>query len=867
MCHGRPRSSSATSPDSTEDTTPRPSISSLRSRFEGLAAGTSEPKAGGGDARRTSSAGGRKPNGNVDAVRGAPVSQTPPVVVTSPRFAVPVTKLNQQMSQVSRISKSRQPNSPPSPPSDPSAIASDPLPVPHPPGSRPGEARRPVIVSTPASPARMSESSSLPNPMIIPASLRDSSSSSAAPSNSPVLGASPVLLSPKPARRTAPAVPPKMRSPFSTPNGSDDGADTSYRDQVASVTALRKRFSASPSPEAESSTAHRSSITLSQGPSVVDSVDRLAPTAMARQLSVPSFERKSFRGAAPPADDSSLLPSSDAKSPGIIGERTTARNPPPPPPPLSRSASPGPSQTKSDRNKSSTGGSPTAGSFPSNAKFPAELAPQDETNPGPPSLPVRKSASSTPDPGFSTSLPTLPGPRPKVSPSTPILRGPSAESAIRAPPLPDRARAHSIGKIGDPRSPHIPPKLPSRTATVAIPASDPAHAPASSMPSSIPISPDRTRDLENGYQPLRPPVRSTTIGVVASPPRRADTRNTGMSSDDEDEEDTLAAGHTTAAKRLHEDYPDSTHANRRHPRFIPDVRISSMHHVNSFAVFGRYVCTGAHHVRVYDTQMSDRPLFTVDLKDVGLEFRIKEPRVTAMCFRPVSLPADEGRYLWCGTKDGHLWELDIRTGTVTDRRSFVHGATVVSILRHQKWLITVDENGKVHIFEMPPTAKGGIAEDASSVPQTYRTIRITEKFTFVKMIRGKLWTSSAPASRSTTNTSSRGATIRVYDLFTQEPVPPSQSMFTSEWTGAVTSGTILPLKPDVVYIGHEGGFVSVWSADYINCLQVLKTSTTDILSLEGVGERLWVGNRKGQIHVYDVNEKPWRTTNIWTAHP
>jgi hypothetical protein len=92
-------------------------------------------------------------------------------------------------------------------------------------------------------------------------------------------------------------------------------------------------------------------------------------------------------------------------------------------------------------------------------------------------------------------------------------------------------------------------------------------------------------------------------------------------------------------------------------------------------------------------------------------------------------------------------------------------------------------------------------------------------------------------------------------------------MFTSEWTGAVTSATIMPFRQDVVYLGHEGGFVSIWSAADLTCLQVLKISASDILALEGVGERLWAGNRKGQIHVYNIDEKPWQVTNVWTAHP
>jgi hypothetical protein len=39
------------------------------------------------------------------------------------------------------------------------------------------------------------------------------------------------------------------------------------------------------------------------------------------------------------------------------------------------------------------------------------------------------------------------------------------------------------------------------------------------------------------------------------------------------------------------------------------------------------------------------------------------------------------------------------------------------------------------------------------------------------------------------------------------------------------------------------------------------------LSLEGVGERLWAGGRKGMISAYDVVPRPWLVTNAWNAHP
>jgi WD40 repeat protein len=232
--------------------------------------------------------------------------------------------------------------------------------------------------------------------------------------------------------------------------------------------------------------------------------------------------------------------------------------------------------------------------------------------------------------------------------------------------------------------------------------------------------------------------------------------------------------------------------------------------------------------------------------------------VTAMCFRPANNDADEGRYLWCGTKDGHLWELDIKTGDITDTRAFVHSSAVSHIFRYKSWIMSLEEGGKLHVFEV---------QENRRIPQC-RTIRVQERFNFAKLIGGRLWTSTGPATRSTTNAAaSRGPTIRVYD-----PCAPGNTLsagttvWPSEWTGAVTSATCMPMHPGTVYLGHEGGYVSVWDAEQLQCLQVFKISANDILALEGVGERLWAAGRKGMISVYDVSERPWRTTNVWTAH-
>jgi WD40 repeat protein len=262
--------------------------------------------------------------------------------------------------------------------------------------------------------------------------------------------------------------------------------------------------------------------------------------------------------------------------------------------------------------------------------------------------------------------------------------------------------------------------------------------------------------------------------------------------------------------------------------------------------------------------MSEQPLFVVDLRETGLEFRVKEPKVTALCFRPaVHEGPDEGRYLWCGTKDGHLWELDLKTGEITDTKAFAHASGITHLFRYKTHMLSMDEGGKAHVFDVcSPDA------DARRIPNPVRTLRTSDKQTFVKVIAGQLWTASSPAHRSTTNSASRGPTIRVYDPFSAAGAanPTGKTLFTNEWTGAVTSASLLPFDPSLIDLGHEGGFVSIWNAETFACTLVLKISNSDVLSLEGVGDRLWVGGRKGTINVYNVKTRPWTATNSWTAH-
>ncbi|WVF72695.1 hypothetical protein IAT40_007513 [Kwoniella sp. CBS 6097] len=911
--------------DGDQDEVPR-SIASLRSRFENLAAGNANINGNlngngngnlglginsGGAGAKLISGGAMKrsftPSGSVDLGRGksgemdgsqaeSKLFQTRPTTPV-PRASEPLTPSTSTTSTKSTTTSPPQPHSaripPPGRPTTP----------------KPGFQPQPSSSNTTTTTTILSSAALAPSA----SASSDITSNHLTPSHTPL--ASPSLssvstttmpISPKPVgRRPAPAVPSKPSSVTATPTGSDDGVadtetpiavsvndtngvendDPKEEEHIPSVKSLRERFSQPSQADASSSSTYTA---LPRSISADTQPAKPATTLMTtKQVSAPVIKRTSTDGKttmpiplSPAPESQNELVRSPSPSPSLIAESSTSalkdHRPAPPPPPISRSGSPAPpppNRASKPPPRNSPSPTPPPSRSTSSPGVPQQQQP-DSAHPTPPQLPQRRPtivSSEALDLGSNNAPPPppLPGNKPIFSPPLAIEPSSSTDGGPGPPPLPNRSRANTISKpeveTVPPSSPAPPPpRLPARHATISAPG---MTAPP---PPMHPSSPSRSRENTNDILPP-PPLRSALMhsaSISSSPPRKR-TSSSGAGDkeaevysedeDDEPDETTPIAGLSSAAKRMLEDFPDATEANRRPPNFTPDVRIKDCHHISAFAMFGRHVCTGAHHVRIYDTQLSDHPISVVDLKETGLDHKQKDPRVTAMCFRPGATLAEEGRYLWCGTKDGHLWELDITTGSVSNTRSFAHTSSIAHIFRHQKMLLSLDEMGKLLVYEV------GDVEGKS--PTLVRTLRVMEKFTFAKMLCGKLWTSSGPATRSTTSaTTSKGPTIRIYDPCAPGSMPPAKVLFTTEWTGQVTSATYIPLKPDTIYLGHEGGFVSLWDARELTCTQVLKISTTDILALEGVGDRLWAGNRKGQISVYDVEERPWRTINVWTGH-
>ncbi|KAJ7174548.1 Endonuclease/exonuclease/phosphatase [Mycena filopes] len=460
----------------------------------------------------------------------------------------------------------------------------------------------------------------------------------------------------------------------------------------------------------------------------------------------------------------------------------------------------------------------------------------------PPSLPPRqhtfphhqRGSSSQTSSESDLAAPRVPPPRP------PPRQKVDTHPTLIPPPLP--VRRNTLPPTED--LPPGPPPLPTRP-VIAIPDLD------IPSPASAPSTAERKMFGSSRLPP--PPTRTIALGEKLPPARRPPS----PSSDEE-----------SADEAPTPDLPDSSRSSRRPPLLSfrtgyvgpSEPKITVPAHNGHVIVSGTSIVVATHHhVKIYDVSQSDVPVFSLDKREVGHGYGVKELRVSSMEYRPCGNPADRGCLLWIGTKDGHLVELDVRTGCVTAAKLAAHIHPIVRIFRHGRSMVTLDDAGKTLLFA--PESDGADIQLAFTPP---RVARVTEKQDFAKMVGGKLWTA--------TRTELHGAriqTIRVFDLFV--PGAPGRAVAPLEAVGAITDATMLPTNPGIVYVGHEAGAVSLWTiaedGGWPRCIEVVRVSTSDVLCVEGVNNRLWAGGRGGVISAYDVSVKPWQVTNAWMAHP
>ncbi|SPO28411.1 uncharacterized protein UTRI_04808 [Ustilago trichophora] len=556
---------------------------------------------------------------------------------------------------------------------------------------------------------------------------------------------------------------------------------------------------------------------------------------------------------------------------------------------------------------SDTGSAPAVPARPIDTSFIALSPPDASLSLSPPPLPSRESDSASQQRRRLSAS--------KSTGSLPLLSSVLAEAEAELPPLPARRPGGGEANEAQNGSSIMPP--PQRSAPpVSITGTPHRSQTITARSKPIPVSSialkhtPHTRSLSPGdidlaSSVLPPPIRNasntSSIGrSFGSSVFRSNGPGTD-SSDDEDDADTASSFSPSSSyktpiglRRAHpaadmtpSGLPDTSHANRRAPKFSPDCCTSSKQGFQCFAVCGHTVVTGSgDKVKVYRVGESASGVGE-KLCTVG-EHLSKEVKLTALEFRPPNhsvspIPAigrrshgetaDEGRYLWCGTKDGHIWELDIAEAQVVYSRQNVHSDPIQLLKRVGNKMLSLDEGGKISIWlpsADPDPAIAGLR--LSNQPITQRIAM--EKGSHACIVGQQLWVATGPSAQRNAKdyAGSKGPRIRIYNPFADDKpfnalskaitIPPDMA----EGVGVVTGGAVIPSRPNYVYFGHDSGHVSIWSRQTYECVGVRKLGPHGLTAVAGVVKYLWVATRAGTISVFDTETAPWRALKIWTAH-
>ncbi|TLD35630.1 DNase I-like protein [Venturia nashicola] len=372
------------------------------------------------------------------------------------------------------------------------------------------------------------------------------------------------------------------------------------------------------------------------------------------------------------------------------------------------------------------------------------------------------------------------------------------------------------------------------------------------------LATSRTSVADVNSRFLPPPKRTQTFGQITTsqgnaPPlparqsmdqaRRPEVSSRGERlvadsvDDSEDEEADLPIGHGVTLA----DYPDSSQANRRPPRFGKRPHdISTKYETKLFAICGEYVCTSGFITRAWSL-LTGEQLMSITHGEMT--------KVTALAFKPATAVEDEGQRIWLGTQAGELLEIDIPTGTAVYLKANAHGkCQITKIYRQASEMWSLDEDGKLMIW---PAGLDGLPSLALSPI----VCRVSKGGSFSIIVGRQLWIAY-------------GREIMVYEQNTAARTAAQvlDKPLVQANVGDVTAGSMVASQPDRIYFGHIDGKVTIYSTQDYACLGIVNVSLYKISSLVGVGDYLWAGFNTGMIYVYDTSTHPWKVKKDWKAH-
>ncbi|KAI9670827.1 MAG: hypothetical protein M1829_004716 [Trizodia sp. TS-e1964] len=288
------------------------------------------------------------------------------------------------------------------------------------------------------------------------------------------------------------------------------------------------------------------------------------------------------------------------------------------------------------------------------------------------------------------------------------------------------------------------------------------------------------------------------------------------------------------------EYPDSSLANRRAPCFSDGAReIDTIFDTRLMAICGNYVSITGFHTKAWD--------LTTGAPKLGLSHG-DTTKVVSLVFKPSCEIDKEGDFLWLGTNQGDILEVDIPHQTTTYLKPNVHGRReVIRLHRHASEIWSIDDDGKLLVWL--PDRSG--TPSLRNSPESYR---VPKGHNFSIVVGHQLWLAVGRDIRVYCPSRNSGE-FYVLDRPLNQP-----------GVGDITSGTIVSSCPDQVFFGHADGKITTYSTKDYSCISVTNVSLYKINSLSGVGDFLWAGFNTGMIYVYDTQTTPWKVKKDWHAH-
>lgn len=343
-----------------------------------------------------------------------------------------------------------------------------------------------------------------------------------------------------------------------------------------------------------------------------------------------------------------------------------------------------------------------------------------------------------------------------------------------------------------------------------------------------------------------PPTRRSTGGNAFNGTNFSNNSNASINSiDNQSSEDGAGdsdEGSPTAlaASSQNMQYPDFSQSNRRAPIFGgPLHEISSRGKVDAIGFYGTTVCFSSASTTVAMDILTGERFWALSHSDT---------KITAIEFKPEKDPALCGRIVWLGTKEGHLWEVDLHVSDIRQKRVNVHMFPVVAIQAVGDTMWTLSEDGKICIWE-------------SYINDTPKVFRMTPHFKAWCIIGDHIWVGKnrqvSAYHPSLSQQDSFNITGRPIPCF---PLPPGK-------TGCeFTCAACVQKYPDYVFFGHDDGTITVFSRSKGVAIETVNIALHKIASMSGVGSHLWVGSQSGTIFVVDIGVKPWKIIKEWKSH-